>query len=82
MDKPCQISPARNLPKSYPAKFDLYVFIQDERVIISYCDKTENNLSKLLKDIKIGDKPEHMFNVIKEAYCVSRTKILNLFFII
>jgi len=74
-------SPQREIcQKSYPAKFDLYVFIQDERVIISYCDKTENNLSKLLKDIKIGDKPEHMFNVIKEAYCVSPNQNIKFVF--
>ena len=64
----------------YPTKFDLYVFVQNERIIISYYDKTENHLDALLNDIKAGDKPEDIINIIKDAYGVMPNKNIKFVF--
>lgn len=64
----------------YPTKFDLYIFIQNERIIISYYDKTENHLNALLNNIKAGDKPEDIFSTIKDAYGVTPNKNIKFVF--
>ena len=64
----------------YPTKFDLYVFIQNERIIISYYDKTENHINALLNDIKAGDKSEHIFHIIKGAYGITPNKNIKFVF--
>ena len=66
--------------RGYPAKFDLYVFIQNERIIISYYDKAENHLTALLNDIEAGDKSEHIFHIIKGAYGIMPNKKIKFVF--
>ena len=72
-DRMCLIKSSQRdvRPEGYPAKFDLYVFIQNERIIFSYNDKTESHLSALLNEIKAGDKPEYISNIIKDAYGIT-----------
>lgn len=59
------------LQKGYPTEFDLYVFVQDKRIIVSYNDETEKHLDALLSSIKAGDKSEHIADVIKDAYGIT-----------
>jgi hypothetical protein len=57
--------------KGYPHKYDLYIFLQNERIIISYNDKTEVQLHALLENVKPGDKPELVSKVVKDLYNVT-----------
>ncbi len=66
--------------KGYPVKFDLYVFIQNERIIISYNYKTKDHLDALLNGIKAGDKPEYIFDVIKKVYGITPNQNIKFVF--
>jgi RimJ/RimL family protein N-acetyltransferase len=91
LDVPCNvmyqdgISPVKSgqravCQKGYSTKFDLYVFVQNERIIISYYDKTGSHLDALLKDVKAGDKPEYVFNVIKDIYGITPNNYIKFVF--
>jgi hypothetical protein len=54
-------------PKGFPIKFDIYIFIQNERIVISYNSATTTYADKLLKKVKIGDKPEDIAYLIQNT---------------
>ncbi len=65
--------------RGYPARFDLYIFVQDERIIVSYSSRASEHLGDLA-DLKAGDKPEYILDIVGHTYGVVPHSIVKFVF--
>lgn len=66
--------------KGYPTRFDLYVYVQDERVIISYHDRAERRVDALRGSIRPGDRPERIVGIVGDAYGITPSRHIKFVF--